>query len=278
MHRHGVRGLLRLGALLATAFALAGAAPHAAAARLPSCDYRYFSGSWAIGSEKFTLLRTGTWTSYGSNVTATETDAINPVTRGLTYPDGLYLQQLCSPWNLSLNTSNAVADLFTRAGSQAAKWSTTEPGSGGCSPSRSFPADAQEGFVLSIGGAPTELTASFGLRAKQVRLFVNVNLPPGLSCRGPLGPATFDYPRGYQVLVSSPIVVPAATLAKDRAFSLSFSGSATDTEPWDGGLYFGPIGTERFRLTWSGTLSFRPTGCAQHSAASTRTFRACYPG
>jgi hypothetical protein len=123
------------------------------------------------------------------------------------------------------------------------------------------------------------MTANFGLRAKQATLFVNVNLPPGLSCRGPLGPATFDYPRGYQVLVSTPIVVPAATLKQDRAFTLSFSGSATNTEPWEGGLYFGPIGTERFRLTWSGTLGFRPTGCAEHSAASPKwTFRACYPG
>jgi hypothetical protein len=282
VHWHGVRGsrgLLRLGALLATAFLLAEVAPSAVAARLPSCDYHYFSGSWAIAQGKFTLQRTGTWTSYGSKVTATETDAINQITHGLNYPDGLYLQELCSPWNLSINTSNAVADLFTRAGSQAAKWSTTEPGSGGCSPSRPFPADAQEGFILSVGGAPAQFTASFGLHAKQVTLFVNAKLPPGLSCRGPLGPATFDYPRDYQTLVSSPIVVPATTLEKDRAFTLSFSGSATDTEPWDGGLYFDPIGTERFGLTWSGTLSFRPTGCAEHSAASPGwMFRACYPG
>lgn len=231
-----------------------------------------------MASEKFTVVRSGTWTADGSHVTATETDTMNPISRPLGYPDGLYLAQLCSPWNLSLNTSNAVADLFTRAGSQSAQWSTTQPGSGGCSVGGTFPADAQDGFVLSVGKAPGRSTASFGLGAKRVTLFVNVNLPPGIPCRGSLGTASFDFPQPFEMLASSPVVVPAATLAKDRAFTLSFSGSTSDTGPWDGGFYYGPIGTERFRLTWSGKLSFRPTGCTERGGASRRTLPVCYPG
>ena len=270
--------MLCFGALVVTALALSGAVTSSSAAGAGSCYNHYFSGSWAIASDKFTLVRSGTWSRYGSKVTATETDTMNSVTRPLGYPDGLYLQELCSPWNLSLNTSNAVAGVFTRGGSQSAQWSTTERGSGGCSPQRSFPPDAEEGFGLTLGSAPRQGTASFGLAAKQVTLFVDVKLPPGLTCHGSLGTASFDFPRPFQMLAGSPTIVPAATLAKNRAFSLSFSGSATDTQPWDGGFYFDPIGTERFRLTWSGKVSFKPTGCAEHSAASTRTLPVCYPG
>lgn len=195
---------------------------------------------------------------------------MSPVTHPLANKDALYLSQLCSPWSLSLNA-------FTRPGSQSAQWPTGEPGSGGCDLRRWFPANPEEGFVLDVGGAPRAVQDRFKLGAKQVRIFVAVMVPPGLSCPGPLGNAAFDFPN-MRFVSSNPVTVSAKTLTKNHAFTLRFSGSAGYTETWDGGYGGYPIGTEQFRVTWSGALGFKPTGCAENTEASLQTRPVCYPG
>jgi hypothetical protein len=271
-----------LGAALAFAsLAALGGSPSAPASSLhaSACKVQTitFENDWDIGSASLQVVRTGMWSNSGETVTATETDTMSPLRHRLHYPLALRVAQpgACLPWNWQLGSSNGFADGFERGGVEtlSGHWSAAQSDgsttSGACNAQQSFTTSPHSSpFILNL--QPSRLNTA----AKRVPARVELQLPYGLGCTDTT--AQFDYPAPFaQSILSQPATVATRTLLRHRGFTLSFSGSASHREPWS--LYGG---TAQFELSWSGKVTFIPTGCTE-TIITKRTVEqrpVCYPG
>jgi hypothetical protein len=97
-----------------------------------------------------------------------------------------------------------------------------------------------------------------------------------LTCSlAPLEDFRFDFPE-LSYLNSNLVKLSTWMLKRNRRFTLKFVGTATNTQSWN----YSPDGTgsEHFVLTWSGSVTFRPTGCAENFFLAGTYRRRCYPG
>jgi hypothetical protein len=185
---------------------------------------------------------------------------MSPLRHRLHFKTALSLQTFCANnWSLALATSLQLYDGFERGGveSLTGHWSDarqTPAETGSCQVSHNFTtAPHSQPFILTVTPHPLSLTA------KRVPIRIEVHTPYGAICQSPFPAAVFDFPEEPEgSIISRPTMVVTATLMRDRGFTVNFSGSVTHSEPWG---FPSPIGTAAFVLTWSGKMTFKPTGC-----------------
>jgi hypothetical protein len=257
------RGAVLSALLVAALLAAFGGSAKASSLRASACKVQKitFENDWDIGSASLKLVRTGTWTSGGGTVAATETDIMSPLRHRLHYPYAFSVGQpgACLPWTWGLSTSNALDDGFERGGMQSlsGSWSALQmngsTASGTCEAHQSFTISSRDLLPFILNLAPARLN----MAAKRVIVRIDLQTPYGLSCAKT--PARFDYPvPPEQSILSQPITVATRTLKRHGRFTLSFSGSVSHQEPWS---Y--DDGTVKLRLTWSGRITFIPTVCSE---------------
>jgi hypothetical protein len=257
--RYAIGALLLAGLL---AFLVGPGSAPAASGRGSSCrpPTTTLEADWDISSASLKLVRSGSWTADQGTVSATETDFMSPLRHRLHFKPALSLQTLCANnWSLSLATSTQLYEGFERGGTENVngRWSESQAiptATGSCQASQRFTTGSRShSFVLTVTPHPLSLAG------KRVAIRIKVQTPYGSVCQSPLPAAMFDFPEQPEgTVLSQPTMVATGTLERDRGFTLSFSGAVTHSEPW--GFPY-PIGTARFVLTWSGELTFTPSGC-----------------
>src|SRR5581483_9291354 len=107
----------------------------------------------------------------------------------------------------------------------------------------------------------------FSPGARHVAIQLATAVPDGLTCKAPI-PAPIIYPESVgDTLPSPPVTLSRRDLQRDRPFTVRLSGSAGPrNEYW---LQAPPGGNTTYRITWRGSITFKPVGCTHYEFSTT---------